>query len=211
MEKITKTEQKYLDMLFDIEQRCKNNELFTIREISSKYKVQRGFSKVMMKNGIMKDVGYPNNPKYIWTSIRPNIKMIRAILKEIRSNKKSYMEIKNNKSSYASKLSETTIENIIYLRDVKKKTFSEISKEVKYSNVHTANIYYAAKGSEIHLKRMGHMSKKAVMQYRKKIKVSYRDKPIETVRVKPRMHPQVVQEKKQRSIVILWGLINIKF
>ncbi len=30
-----------------------------------------------------------------------------------------------------------------------------------------------------------------------------------TVRVEPRMHPVV--EKKQKSIVILWGLINIKF
>lgn len=51
-------------------------------------------------------------------------------------------------------------------------------------------------------------NKEPLNQSKMKTKVA-EAKKAETVRVPPRMHPVV--ESKQRSIVILWGLINIKF
>jgi len=221
MKKITKTEQKYLNFLFELKKECVESEYFCLTAVLTKHKISHVVGTILIKKGIIQNINNKRQPRYMWKTIQPNIHMARAIYQETKKyyiSKRDNLPIltqenpqKKQKLMNERELTLDKIETIIDLRDVKNKQFTEIAKEVNYSYVHLNRIYYAAKGSEIHLKRLGNISKKAVKEYRKKIKVSYSDKPIDTVRAKPRVHPQVVQEQKQRSIVILWGLINIKF
>lgn len=149
MNGLTKTEQKYLDLFFEIENRCKTLQQFTISEITDEYRATKVIGKVLQDKGIIKNVSSKRNPIYVWSTIRPNIKMVRAVLQVIRDD-----------------------------QNVRNANRPERKKSVPY-------------------------------QSKIKAKVVEAKKQLETIKVAPRMHPVV--ESKQKSIVILWGLINIKF
>jgi hypothetical protein len=234
MKKLTSTEQKYLNFLFELKKECSEVEEFGLTEFLTKNKISHVVGTILIKKGIIQNINNKLYPRYIWKTITPNIHMARAIYQETqkyhnekRNNAPILTQEKPRKLIYAPELTLNKIETIIESRDVKNKSFSQIAKEVNYSQVHTGNIYHAAKGSDEHLKRMGYISNKVVLEYRKNInnqqkptnqdaktrmgaKINAAKQRNETVRVEPRMHPKL-EQKTQKSIVIFWGLINIKF
>jgi hypothetical protein len=81
---VTITEKKYLLALKSFYERLNNGEKLTFTDFVNEYKACRRFCKVMTDKGIVKNVGTRPHPVYKWNTVEPNIRMVRAILIEVR-------------------------------------------------------------------------------------------------------------------------------
>jgi hypothetical protein len=82
---ITKTEKKYLESLRDLKARLDKKESITMTNFIVNNHLNNQVSVVLIKKGIVKNLGGNRNPNYIWNTIDPNIRMVRAILNEMNN------------------------------------------------------------------------------------------------------------------------------
>jgi hypothetical protein len=221
MNRLTKTEQKYLTFLNDVYTQCNTNGEFRFSDLTDKHRISRRVSSLLIKEGRVVNKSDGRSPIYVWNTIKPNIHMVKHIQESIRKENKVTTFYRGEKKKThiwgGFDLNSGQICEIVQLRDVKKKPYSRIAKQFDFSVAHLSNIYHAAKGSKTHRERLNGNLKEAIDEFlnNEVITTQVKAKPIkattkvETIKVAPRMHPVV--DSKQRSVVILWGLINIKF
>ena len=214
MSKLTRTEEKYLNVLYEIYSRCEQGGEFNISYVISKHRVSKRIGTILNQEKIIVNTGSRINPMYQWKSIKPNVNTARKIIEIMLKQNKNYIE-KSQLQPYSPSLTKESVLAILEMREIKKYSWAKIAKKTRYSVAHVTNIYNAVKGSEKHLKRMGHYSQKAVNEAKQELNstivVPPRMLSNKVQENKPTMEHRVIEKPTQKSINILWGLINIKF
>lgn len=88
--RITPIEKKYLTALIDMRQSMSKGELATMSEFCRSNKLDGRLIRVLVEGGIIENFGSRAYPSWDWTSIKPNILMVRKCLSKVSQiNKES--------------------------------------------------------------------------------------------------------------------------
>lgn len=98
---LKKTDEKYLEVLFRIKHECEMGGEFSLSELIRGYSVGNAMGVVIQDAGIVTNIGHKNRPRYIWKSIRPNIKMAERVRQEMTKRVMSYQKTKVNTGANA--------------------------------------------------------------------------------------------------------------
>jgi hypothetical protein len=221
---------KYLEALKDLKNKCDNGGNFILTHFIKDRHLASGFATVVQSKKIIINKGTKNNPQWIWNSIDPNIKMVEAIKKEAYvKRQKSQTTIDEddniiNGLKKLKKLCDTNGGNFVYRDFVKKHKISNndsiaikskkiiINKGTRFSPTYVWNTTLSFENIL-----------KIIRQNQKTIIIRNENtdsniKPEKNTRGGKRvgsgrktLAEEIKRLPKQRSIVILWGLINIKF
>lgn len=84
------TERKYLAALISLKKRLDNREKLTMAKVASEYRVSKQFTLILVKKGVVKNLGVGRDYCWIWNTREPDERMVKALIKEINSYSKRY-------------------------------------------------------------------------------------------------------------------------
>lgn len=186
------TIKKHLEVLKILKEVVKYNPKLSMSKFMKDHKLSNNAAHALTKGKIIINTGGKGYGKnYIWNTIEPNIKMAEEWLNRMQENANKSRERKT--SCFTDKDFDdllTVEEKIISLRK-KGFTYSEIVDELN------------VKHWKVHRVCTEKVKENDLMTAKNLIKSQLPDSKIPNI-------PEASQ-LKQKSIVILWGLINIKF
>ena len=217
MSNLTRIEEKYLKVLNEIHSRCQQGGEFKMRDILAQHRVDSNLSRVLLREKLVINVGGNKFPYYQWKTIRPNIYMVKELIQKKKDLEFSKDNVKRKitRKNQPTTLTKEVVLSIVKMKDVKHYSFEQIAEKIKFSSSYVARIYKAYHGSSEHLNKLGQnvecIVNEAKQELNSTIVVPPRMFPNKVQENKPTMEHRVIEKPTQKSINILWGLINIKF